>query len=123
MYTKLILSNGSIELYGPWRNYIYYSLFLFKLEHSLEVTRNDEIIIPKSLEKELINQIGFELKKLLEYHTPPHNRDFNKHRSRYMLIEFDQLKYWVNYRTDILGITSYGLFYIFKTLNELSIDK
>lgn len=122
MYTKLILSNGSIELHGPWRSYMYSSLFLFKLKYSLDSEKSDEMIIPKHLEKTLIEQIELELKKLLEYYTPPRNSDFCKHRSRYMLIELEQSKYWVNYRTDLLGMTSYGLFYILKELKELSID-
>lgn len=52
-------------------------LFLFKLKYSLDSEKSDEMIIPKHLEKTLIEQIELELKNLLEYYTSPGNRDLS----------------------------------------------
>lgn len=121
LYKKIILEKGEIEIFEPWSTYLYSTLFSFEVEHKLQQLEPNSLLVPIHLEKTFIEVIEKSLQKLLAlgYSAPTH-RALSRHGSRYMIITMNDHKYWVNYRTELFGIISYGIFSVIQHLRNLS---
>jgi hypothetical protein len=111
---KIKTVDKEIELVEVWFKYLYSYLIRFCVSNNLGIEwKNDMIFISKEIQPEFNIMLEKSLQELLkECYREPTQKERNKNSSRYQKIEFKGEIYVLNYRTDIIGIIGYALYYL-----------
>jgi hypothetical protein len=121
---KVRFSNREVELAENWYRFFFPYLLRFTRKHQIEASKNGYVLeIPADKILLFRSYVETALSDLLEdcYYEPDH-KSRSKHPSRYEKILFKNKTFVLNYRSDLVGMTGYGLFYLLgevdKGLNE-----
>ncbi|MFT6335923.1 MAG: hypothetical protein ACJATI_002678 [Halioglobus sp.] len=125
MIKEIIIGQEKFEYPIFLFEYLHSYLFRFALESGL-FKGQETLDIPPNLILKARSLIGDGLRDLLTnlYEEPSHKKR-SKYGSRYRKIQFEGKTYIVNFRTDPMGNTSYGislvLLWLDKRIKELGI--
>jgi len=89
--------------------YLYSYLFRFAIKNEI-LTATEDLVINDDLCKELIGVLENALRDLLENcYVEPSHKSRSQHASRYQQIYLDGKLYIVDFRTNPVGNTAYGI--------------
>ncbi len=98
----------------------YLNSYLFRFAIEYEIYEEEDILnIPNNLLLKAKISVESGLRDLLEnlYKEPSH-KNRSKHGSRYRKILFEDKVYIVNFRTDPIGNTSYGIYVLLNWIDK-----
>jgi hypothetical protein len=113
---KIKTEDKEIELVEVWFKYLYSYLIRFCISNNLGIEwKNDIIFISKENQPKFKIMLEESLQHLLsDCYREPTQKERTKNSSRYQKIDFKGVTYFLNYRTDIIGIIGYALDYLIK---------
>lgn len=116
---KKIVYNGEEYIYPVFLfEYLYSYLFRFAINKKI-FSASEEIRINDELCTELILVIEEALRELLKNcYIEPSHKSRSQHASRYQKISLDNKLYLVDFRTDPVGNTAYGIHLLLNWLKQ-----